>query len=111
MNGINENKPNMMILVVERVLCDALGIVRGIVPAFMPEITDSISKIAKRNAPAVNIVEPAASSEDCVLTSLLRKSTPVANPNAEIIASNSPKPMCTNSCDVELAVELKLFPY
>lgn len=43
--------------------------------------------------PDRNIVAPATSIEEYLDTSLLRKSTPIANPKAEIIASASPKPI------------------
>lgn len=52
-----------------------------------------ISSMAIRKVPDMNIVVPAASIEEYLVRSLLRKSTPIANPNAEIIASKSPIPI------------------
>ncbi len=46
-----------------------------------------------RKMPDRNIEAPATSIEEYLDTSLLRKSTPIANPKAEIIASASPKPI------------------
>jgi hypothetical protein len=62
---------------------------------FVPYARIPMSNMVNRKLPDINIVEPAASIEEYLDRSLLRKSTPVANPNAEIIASKSPIPIGT----------------
>jgi hypothetical protein len=59
----------------------------------VPYARISIINIANNKVPDTNIVVPATSIGEYLDRSLLRKSTPRANPNAEIIASKSPIPI------------------
>ena len=54
--------------------------------------------------PEVNIEAAATSIDECFKTSLLRKRTPIAKPNAERIASISPKLIIDNNDVVFIAV-------